>query len=598
MEENQKSKPVKTSYLFELAGGSKGTLYIAIVFSVLAGLMTFVPYIMLFRTILFLFEEYRSYETALWYGVTALVSIVFRFVFQAVSMALTHVGAYNLLYIVRKKLCGHIGEIELGFFTDNSTGKIKKVLMEDVERLESFFAHQIPDITVAIVVPAVLLIHLFTLSPVMALVLLIPIAITLIIQMAEVRIAKPGMEEYPKILSRCNSAVMQYVNGMSVMKAYNLTADSYEDYSGAISDYKNLWKKFAKILAPMSGVSKVVIESGMFFTLPLGGFLYLKGTLSLSSYLFFIIMSIVFLASYNNLLNFAQIFSQISSGLEQIKGIMDIPATKTGSKRGKKKDSHSIQFENVSFAYKRNSCEGDQEGGLYQGRSVLKDINIDMKNGSLTAFVGASGAGKTTAAQLIPRFWDVTGGKIKIDGIDIRELETDNLMDMVSFVFQEAFMLNDTIYENIAIGKKGCTQEEVENAAKAAQIHEFIQGLPDGYQTNVGEAGIKMSGGERQRVCIARAILKDSPIIVFDEATSFTDAENEHKIQLALEKLLKGKTTIMIAHRLHTIKNADQICVFEKGEIVEKGRHQELLEKNGVYKKMWDIYRNRGEINA
>ena len=583
MEKNESPKPVKTSYLFQLAGNNQRTLCVAIIFSILSGLMIFIPYVMVFRTILFLFEGNGDVSQAIGYGVISVIAIILRFVFQAASMALTHIGAYNLLYLVRKKLCKHIGEIELGFFTDNSTGKIKKVLMEDVERLESFFAHQIPDITVAIVVPVVVLIYLFTLNWIMALILMIPIVITFLVQAIELAIAGPVMKEYPQILGRCNSAIMQYVNGMSVMKAYNLTADSYQEYSQAVTDYKKLWKRMAKVLAPISGFSKVVIESGILFTLPVGGILYLNGTLPLSSYLFFIIMGIVFLSSFNNLLNFAQLFSQISSGLSQIKEIIDIPSIKSKDKTLQEDTPHSVQFENVNFAY------GEKE--------VLKNVNLKMNNGTLTAFVGASGAGKTTAAQLIPRFWDVTAGTIKIDSTDIRDIATPNLMDMVSFVFQEAFMLNDTIYQNIAIGKPDCTQEDVEQAAKAAQIHEFISSLPNGYQTNIGEAGIKMSGGERQRICIARAILKNAPIIIFDEATSFTDGENEHKIQLALGELLKGKTTIMIAHRLHTIIHADQICVFDNGEIKEIGKHEELLAKHGLYEKMWKIYRNRGDFS-
>lgn len=562
----------------------KVMLAIAIFFSVLSGLMTFVPYVMVYKVILLVFENSGNWEVAVRYGIMAVIAIVLRFLFQAVSMLLTHVSAYNLLYLLRKKLCRHMGEIELGFFNDTSTGEVKKILMEDVERLEAFFAHQIPDITVAIVVPVIVLIYLFSIHPVMAFVLLVPIVITLLVQMAEMQIAKPVMEEYSVILGRCNSGIMQYINGMSVMKAYNLTADSYESYAGAIAEYNQLWKRFSKILAPMSAISKVVIESGIFFTLPIGGFLYLSGKLDLSYYLFFIIMSIVFLASYNNLLNFAQIFSQISAGMEHIKKIKNIPSIRTQGQVVPKRETHTISFENVSFSY------GEQE--------VLKNITMQMKSGSLTAFVGASGAGKTTAAQLIPRFWDVTKGSIKIDGIDIKNLSTEAFMDMVSFVFQEAFMLEDTIYENIAIGRPDCTQEEVEKVAKAAQIHEFIQSLPNGYQTNIGEAGIKMSGGERQRVCIARAILKNAPIIVLDEATSFTDAENEHKIQLALNELLKGKTSIMIAHRLHTIVDAEQICVFEEGRIKEIGKHEELLRKGGLYRSMWNTYVSRREKDA
>ncbi len=244
MEKNESPKPVKTSYLFQLAGNNQRTLYTAIIFSVLSGLMVFVPYVMVFRTILFLFEGNGDIKQAMEYGIIAVIAIILRFVFQAISMALTHIGAYNLLYLVRKRICKHIGEIELGFFTDNSTGKIKKVLMEDVERLESFFAHQIPDITVAIVVPVVVLIYLFTLNWIMALILIIPIVITFLVQAIELAIAGPAMKEYPQILGRCNSAIMQYVNGMSVMKAYNLTADSYR-CKGQTSSKPFRWTKTA-----------------------------------------------------------------------------------------------------------------------------------------------------------------------------------------------------------------------------------------------------------------------------------------------------------------------------------------------------------------
>ena len=239
-------------------------------------------------------------------------------------------------------------------------------------------------------------------------------------------------------------------------------------------------------------------------------------------------------------------------------------------------NSGSVSFEDVTFRYDKTD--------------VLKNISLSLPAGSLTAFVGASGAGKTTAAQLIPKFWEVAEGSICIDGKNILELKNDNLMDLVSFVFQETFTLHDSIYENIAIGNKEATPQQVEDAARAAQIHDFIMSLPNGYKTKLGEDGVKLSGGEKQRICIARAILKDSPIIIFDEATSFADMENEHKIQLALSCLLKGKTTIMIAHRLHTITGADQICVFHEGRLLEKGKHDELVSKGGRYADMWRSY--------
>lgn len=568
---------VKMSYLFELAGSKKTGLYIAILFSILSGLCTFVPYLMVFRTVLFLFDGNGNSAEAMRYGLIAAAFILLRFVFQAISVSLTHYGAYSALYAVRKRICGHIGEVNLGFFTDNSTGEIKKVLMEDVERLEQFLAHQIPDITVAIVVPLAVFVYLLTVSIPMALILIVPIILTLVLQSIMMALVTPKMQKFAVVQGQLNSALLQFVNGMPVMKAYNLTANSYKAYSGAGEEFNVLWKQISRVAAPISAVCKVLIESGIGFTLPTGGLLYLTGHLDLSSYVFFVIMSIVFLSSYNNLMNFAQIFSQISAGLGRIKAIMDIPVIPAGKDTfASKQDCPNVTFSHVSFAY--------------QETEVLHDICLELPKGSLTAFVGASGAGKSTAAQLIPRFWDVTSGSILIGGHDVKDLQTNNLMDTVSFVFQDAFMLDDTIYQNIAIGKDNCTRQEVEEAAKAAQIHSFIQSLPNGYDTHLGAAGVKLSGGEKQRICIARAILKDAPIIVFDEATSFTDIENEHKIQLALGNLLKGKTTIMIAHRLHTIVNANNICVFQNGRIVEIGRHSDLLQKNGVYAEMWRVY--------
>ena len=293
-------------------------------------------------------------------------------------------------------------------------------------------------------------------------------------------------------------------------------------------------------------------------------------------------MSMVFLTSLLNLMNFAMMFNQIMSGLSRIQAIMETPDSTEGTHTLNKAESHNILFEHVTFRYDK--------------ADVLKDVNIELPAGTVTAFVGASGAGKTTAAQLVPKFWEVSEGAIRIDGKNINELKTENLMDLVSFVFQETFMLNDSIYQNIAIGNQAATREDVVAAAKAAQIHDFITSLPQGYDTKLGENGVKMSGGEKQRVCIARAILKDAPIIIFDEATSYTDIENEHKIQIALSNLLKGKTTIMIAHRLHTIISADQICVFDKGKVTEKGTHNELLAQNGLYSRMWQTYMQEVEV--
>ena len=353
-------------------------------------------------------------------------------------------------------------------------------------------------------------------------------------------------------------------------------ASQTEAYADAVEEYNAFWKRCTKSQGYTYGLFVALVESGILFALPLGGLLYFRGTLPVQDYLYFMVMSMVFLSSLLNLMNLAMMFSLIMSGVGRIQTIMELPCTTEGTETLDRAQPHSVSFEDVTFRYDKTD--------------VLKNISLSLPAGSLTAFVGASGAGKTTAAQLIPKFWEVSEGCICNDVKINLELKIDNQMDLVSFVYQETFTLHDSNYENIAIGNKEATPQQVEDAARAAQIHDFIMSLPNGYKTKLGEDGVKLSGGEKQRICIARAILKDSPIIIFDEATSFADMENEHKIQLALSCLLKGKTTIMIAHRLHTITGADQICVFHEGRLLEKGKHDELVSKGGRYADMWRSY--------
>ena len=570
-------KKTGMAYLLELAGKYKLHLALSAFFGVLSALCSFIPYVMVYRTLLFLFDSAADVSAALRYGIIAAVAIVGRFVFSIISGTFSHLGAFNTLYNVREQISRHIATVNLGFFTSHTSGEIKKVIIEDVERIEKFLAHQIPDITSALCVPIIVFIYLLTVNVPMALCLLAPVVLGLVIQGIATVATGRQMPEYHRLQGKLNSTIMQFINGMPVMKTYNMTAESYKEYSDTVTEYNSFWKRCTRDQGYTYGVFVALVESGILFALPVGGLLYFGGSLAVQDYLFFMIMSMVFLSSLLNLMNLSMMFSQIMSGMSRIQDIMDLPRTTEGASVMEKAQEHSVSFEHVTFRYDK--------------ADVLKDVNLILPSGSLTAFVGASGAGKTTAAQLIPKFWEVTEGAVKIDGKSITELKTENLMDLVSFVCQETFMLSDTIYQNIAIGSNTATREQVETAAKAAQIHDFIMSLPNGYDTKLGEGGVKLSGGERQRVCIARAILKDAPVIVFDEATSYTDIENEHKIQLALQNLLKGKTTIMIAHRLHTIVGADQICVFHQGEVEETGTHQELLAANGRYARMWAAYR-------
>ncbi|MDT2822184.1 ABC transporter ATP-binding protein [Enterococcus devriesei] len=563
------------SYLFRLAGKSSLLLAASAFFSIISGIMDFVPLVMLYRVLLFLFGEQPNMDLAMRYATYAGIAIVIKFVMMLLSGSLSHIGAFNTLYEIRSRLSAHIATLHLGFFTKTTSGKLKKTIIEDTERIETMLAHQVPDLAKAITVPLLMFGYLCTLSVPLALCLLLPIVIGAAILMIGMRSSSQYMSWYHKLVGQLNSSIMQFINGMNVMKSFNVTAKGFKQYSSTVEEYHEMWTECTKAQAWPYGMFMILIESGLLFSFPAGGWLYLRGAVDLPTFLFFLVMSIVFLSSLKSLSGFAMAISQILTGTEKIKSIMDLPQQTFGSTVEKLADV-VIRFDHVHFSYEEDE--------------VLHDVSLEVPANSLTAFVGVSGSGKSTTAQLVPRFWDIQQGKILLNNQPVENFSEAALMQAMSFVFQDAFMLSDTIRMNIAVGKDQATEAEIHAAAKAAQIHEFIMSLPAGYDTVMGESGVKMSGGEKQRICIARAILKDAPVVIFDEATSFTDIENERKIQLALNELLQNKTTIMIAHRLNTIKHADQICVFDQGRIVERGTHEELVRRNGTYSKLWKIY--------
>lgn len=563
------------SYLFRLAGKSSLLLAASAFFSIISGIMDFVPLVMLYRVLLFLFGEQPNMDLAMRYATYAGIAIVIKFVMMLLSGSLSHIGAFNTLYEIRSRLSAHIATLHLGFFTKTTSGKLKKTIIEDTERIETMLAHQVPDLAKAITVPLLMFGYLCTLSVPLALCLLLPIVIGAAILMIGMRSSSQYMSWYHKLVGQLNSSIMQFINGMNVMKSFNVTAKGFKQYSSTVEEYHEMWTECTKAQAWPYGMFMILIESGLLFSFPAGDWLYLRGAVDLPTFLFFLVMSIVFLSSLKSLSGFAMAISQILTGTEKIKSIMDLPQQTFGSTVDKLADV-AIRFDHVHFSYEEDE--------------VLHDVSLEVPANSLTAFVGVSGSGKSTTAQLVPRFWDIQQGKILLNNQPVENFSEAALMQAMSFVFQDAFMLSDTIRMNIAVGKDQATEAEIHAAAKAAQIHEFIMSLPAGYDTVMGESGVKMSGGEKQRICIARAILKDAPMVIFDEATSFTDIENERKIQLALNELLQNKTTIMIAHRLNTIKHADQICVFDQGRIVERGTHEELVRRNGTYSKLWKIY--------
>lgn len=577
--------------LFEIAGEKKGLLILAGVLSALSACCMLIPYLAVYQVLNNLLENAgeinnvdKEYLTD--WGWIAFAGLIGGLLLLYGALMSSHMAAFRILYGLRVRLSEHIGRLPLGYLNNSSTGAIKKTLEQNVEKIELFIAHTIPDLVNAAATVAVMFVLFFSLNGWMAAACLLAIVISILVQFSLMfgRKSKDFFRQYFDASEQMSASAVQYVRGMPVVKIFGQTVASFRQFSQSIYAFKKYALHVCDTYQPGMVWFTVLLNSIVTFILPVGLLLLSRepGNVVLAGvYLFFIILGPGVAAPFHKLTFLASNTREIDEGVSRLDAIFEekpVPEPVIPQSPHK----HDIRFEHVSFSYENTKETTRTE--------ALKDISFTAHAGEITALVGPSGSGKSTIANLIPRFWDVTQGAIKIGGINIREIATGQLMDRVSFVFQDSFLFFDTLYENIRVGKPDATEEEVHAAARAAQCDEFIGRLPQGYQTLIGEGGVYLSGGEEQRVSVARAILKNSPILVLDEATAFADPENEYKMQLALQELIKDKTVIIIAHRLSSIISANQIIVLKEGEIVQKGVHAELSRKEGVYKKMWDAY--------
>lgn len=577
--------------LFEIAGEKKGLLILAGVLSALSACCMLIPYLAVYQVLNNLLENAgeinnvnKEYLTD--WGWIAFAGLIGGLLLLYGALMSSHMAAFRILYGLRVRLSEHIGRLPLGYLNNSSTGAIKKALEQNVEKIELFIAHTIPDLVNAAATVTVMFVLFFSLNGWMAAASLLAIVISILVQFSLMfgRKSKDFFRQYFDTSEQMSASAVQYVRGMPVVKIFGQTVASFRQFSQSIYAFKKYALHVCDTYQPGMVWFTVLLNSIVTFILPVGLLLLSRepGNVVLAGvYLFFIILGPGVAAPFHKLTFLASNTREIDEGVSRLDAIFEekpVPEPVIPQSPHK----HDIRFEHVSFSYENTKETTRTE--------ALKDISFTAHAGEITALVGPSGSGKSTIANLIPRFWDVTQGAIKIGGINIREIATEQLMDRVSFVFQDSFLFFDTLYENIRVGKPDATEEEVHAAARAAQCDEFIGRLPQGYQTLIGEGGVYLSGGEGQRVSVARAILKNSPILVLDEATAFADPENEYKMQLALQELIKDKTVIIIAHRLSSIISANQIIVLKEGEIVQKGVHAELSRKEGVYKKMWDAY--------
>ena len=562
-------------FLLKLSGQHKIKLIISAMFSIISTTLSAIPYLLVYSIILELFNREISYNKIQSLVFIAILFIILGVVARILSGIFSHISAFNILYKIRIDLIEHMSKLNMGFFKKNMTGKLKKIINEDVEKLENFIAHQIPDLSSAFATPLIFLGIMFYFNWQLSLVLFIPIILGILAQSGMFKNYMGKVDHFYKLVAKLNSTIMEYINAMNVMKAFNLTAKSFKDYRNNTQEYADYWIELTELAVPYYSAFLCLLDTGLLFIIPIGGIMLLNGKITISVYILFLLMSTIFLNSLKTLFELSESLSFLLKGMEKIIEIFNEKEQKSGDISFPEHFSESLKYENVTFAYNK--------------AKVINNFTLTIRAGTTTALVGPSGAGKTTIGLLAGRFWDIDEGKITIDGTDIKDISYESLVDNISFVFQDTFMLHDTIYENIIMGKN-YTREEVENAAKKAQIHDFIMSLPDRYETKIGEGGIKLSGGEKQRISIARAILKNTPIVILDEVTSYSDIENEAKIQSALKTLLKGKTALIIAHRLYTIKNADNIVFMKKGQITEQGTHEELLRNKGDYWHLWSLY--------
>ncbi|MCB9480866.1 MAG: ABC transporter ATP-binding protein [Desulfobacteraceae bacterium] len=567
--------------LCTIAGSKKIYLFASAFFSVLSSVLTLAPYVAVYIIITKILEpgfDSEGYSYIFKTGLLALLCTVLRFVFLFISIMLSHIAAFNILYNLRVSLTNHLGRLNMGFFTGNQTGKIKKVLYEDIEEVEIFVAHHIPDIVSGFAIPLIIIAYLFSVDVYMALVSLIPLPIAFVMQ--QKAFDKKGMEErrknYHDALENLNGTIVEYVRGMPVVKVFNFSVESFSRLKDAAMSYMKFIKEITINQAPPWAVFVSITSSGLFFIIPFGFYFYMKGMISLSVYLLFLMLGSGYMTPLFRLAMLGGQLGHIFEGVKRADEILETPPVKE-PEAGRLPFCHDIEFKNVSFGY------GE--------KNVLENVSFKTGEGEMCALVGPSGAGKTTIAHLVFRMWDISEGEILIGGVNIKDITRKDLMDSIGAVFQDTFIFSDTVYENITMGMKNVSLKDVEKAAETAQCLGFIEKLPNGFDTIIGEGGeVHLSGGEKQRIALARIALKNPPIIILDEATAYTDAENEAKIQEAFSSIIKDKTVLIIAHRLSTIADSDQILVVKNGSVEERGKHDELISNKGIYNQMWQAH--------
>ena len=488
------------------------------------------------------------------------------------GLALSHQAAYHTLENIRVSLQKKLEAQPLGTIQEKGVGVLKKMFIDDIESIELLLAHAIPEGISNVAVPVIVYIAMFFADWKLALLTLCSLPLGFVAMGAMYKQGTSKMGAYYGAAQKMNSTIVEYINGMEVVKVFNRDGDSYKRFETDVKNYRDFTLDWYRVCWPWMALYNSIIPCTAMFTLPLGAWFVLQGWSTLPDLVLVLCMSFGIGAPLLRSLSFLSTMPQVNFKIEALEQLMSAPPLQQTDRPFAGKN-HSISFEDVRFGY--------------QEEEVLHGVSLSAREGSLVALVGESGSGKSTLAKLLVHFYDVSGGAVKIGGQDVRDMSIESLNDQISYVSQEQFLFNMSLLENIRLGKLDATDEEVLSAAEKAQCGEFLARLPHGIHTMAGDGGKQLSGGERQRISLARAILKNAPIVVLDEATAFMDPENEEKMNAAIAQVIRGKTVIVIAHRLHSIVNADQICVLHQGNVAAVGTHKELLERSPEYQTLW-----------
>lgn len=587
MKEDRKEKGV-LGPLFRHMGMFRITMVISIVLSAVSSVINLYAFVCVYNVAKEIVRSLGNIHSLdqiymVEMGWRAVYLILMSFGIYGTALLFSHITAFNTVAKLRIQIVRHIGNLPLGYHTTNPSGKQRKIIEKNSDNLETLIAHQIPDFAGAVALPAAFLVFMFMYDWRLSFICLIPILIGFGILYYMLKDESEGFaRQYQKSAEDISNAVTEYVRGIAVVKVFRQTASSFRRYKAAVKEYGDYLLKYALSMQNTDSAYHAAINGIFFFLIPGGIILFNAGSSpekTVLSFLFFSVLIPTVVTILARIMNSSSNLMLSRASLDAIDQILKekpLPETKTPQLP----IGYDISLDHVSFSYEEAAGK------------ALDDVSFDVPEGTITALVGESGGGKSTIANLVARFWDVDEGVIRVGGVDVREMDYKHWMEQVSIVFQDTNLFKMSIIENVAVFNPHASRGDILQALHLAQCDDILEKLPQGADTVIGTKGIYLSGGEMQRIALARAILKNAPVVLLDEATAFADAENEYLIQKALDELLRGKTVIMIAHRLSTIIHADQICVLERGRIVEKGTHRELMDMHGVYAGMYEEYQS------